>query len=428
MMRWCTGRSAGAPLVTILFLMEKEKKKKTIEHEMDSNRDELAEALADSINKNSDGKVAFFLDAEDDPSQIVDWVSTGNSLVDLTIANRPNAGLPVGRITELTGLEASGKSLMGAHLLAETQRKGGLAVFIDTETSVSTDFLTAIGVDVPKMLYINVDTVEDVFDKIEEIVNLVRKSSKNRLVTILVDSVAAASTKKEMASDHGADGYATGKAIAISKAMRKITGLIAKQRICLCFTNQLRQKVGFVGLGDPYTTSGGKALAFHASLRLRLKQLNQIKNADKQTVGIRTKCTVVKNRMGPPMRSVEFDIYFDRGIDNYSNWLEHLIEWDIVTNAKKVKTDAKKTKKQLEEEKEEDKKAKSLQFIMTVEGKEPETVVFEKRDLPKLLKERQECRDYLYSKLCENFVMKYKAPNSEIADDVEYDEASEGAE
>ena len=428
MMRWCTRWSTGAPLITKLSVMEKEKKKKTIEHEMDSNRDELAEALADSINKNSDGKVAFFLDAEDDPSQIVDWVSTGNSLVDLTIANRPNAGLPVGRITELTGLEASGKSLMGAHLLAETQRKGGLAVFIDTETSVSTDFLTAIGVDVPKMLYINVDTVEDVFDKIEEIVNLVRKSSKNRLVTILVDSVAAASTKKEMASDHGADGFATGKAIAISKAMRKITGLIAKQRICLCFTNQLRQKVGFVGLGDPYTTSGGKALAFHASLRLRLKQLNQIKNADKQTVGIRTKCTVVKNRMGPPMRSVEFDIYFDRGIDNYSNWLEHLIEWDIVTNAKKVKTDAKKTKKQLEEEKEEDKKAKSLQFIMTVEGKDPETVVFEKRDLPKLLKERQECRDYLYSKLCENFVMKYKAPNSEIADDVEYDEASEGAD
>ena len=91
--------------------MEKEKKKKSVEVEITSGRDELAEALAESINKNSDGKVAFFLDAEDDPSQIVDWVSTGNSLVDLAIANRPNAGLPVGRITELTGLEASGKSL-----------------------------------------------------------------------------------------------------------------------------------------------------------------------------------------------------------------------------------------------------------------------------------------------------------------------------
>ena len=409
--------------------MEKEKKKKSVEVELTSGRDELAESIAESLNKNSDGKVAFFLDAEDDPSQITDWVSTGNSLVDLTIANRPNGGLPVGRITELTGLEASGKSLMGAHLLAETQRKGGLAVFIDTETSVSTDFLTAIGVDVPKMMYINVDTVEDVFDKVEEIIALVRKSNKNRLVTILVDSVAAASTKKELASDHGADGYATGKAIAISKAMRKVTGLIGKQRICLCFTNQLRQKVGFVGLGDPWTTSGGKAIAFHASLRLRLQQMNQIKNADKQTVGIRTKCKVVKNRMGPPMRTVEFDIYFDRGIDNYSNWLEHLIEWDIITNAKKVKVAGeKKTKKQIEEEKEEDKKAKNLQFIMEVAGKEPETVVFEKKDLPKLLKDRPECREYLYTKLCENFVMKYKAPNSEISDDVEYDEASEGSD
>lgn len=407
--------------------MEKEKKKKSVEVEITPGRDELAEALAESINKNSDGKVAFFLDAEDDPSQIVDWVSSGNSLLDLAIANRPNAGLPVGRITELTGLEASGKSLMGAHLLAETQRKGGMAVFIDTETSVSTEFLTAIGVDVPKMLYINVDTVEDIFDKIEEIIGYVRKSSKNRLVTILVDSVAAASTKKEMASDHGADGYATGKAIAISKAMRKITGLIAKQRICLAFTNQLRQKVGFVGLGDPYTTSGGKALAFHASLRLRLKSIGQIKNNDKQAIGIKTKCTVIKNRMGPPMRSIEFDIYFDRGIDNYGNWLEKLIEWDVVTNAKKVKiAGEKKTKKQLEEEKEEDKKAKNLQFIMEVAGKEPETVVFEKRDLPKLLVDRPECKDYLYAKICEQFVMKYKAPNSEMADDISYDSEAEG--
>lgn len=409
--------------------MEKEKKKKAVEVEFTSGRDEMAESIAASINKNSDGDVAFFLDADDDPSQITDWVSTGNSLVDLIIANRGNAGLPVGRITELTGLEASGKSLMGAHLLAETQRRGGLAVFIDTEASVSREFLTAIGVDIPKMMYITLHTVEDVFDKVEEIITLVRKSDRNRLVTILVDSVAAASTKKEQASDHGADGYATGKAIAISKAMRKITGLIAKQRICLCFTNQLRQKVGFVGLGDPYTTSGGKAIAFHASLRLRLQQLNQIKNADKQTVGIRTKCKVVKNRMGPPMRSVEFDIYFDRGIDNYSNWLENLIEWDIVTNAKKVKiAGEKKTKVQMEFEKEQDKKAKSLQFIMPVEGKEPETVVFEKKDLPKLLKDRPECKDYLYNKLVENFVMKYKAPNSEIAEDVEYVEASEGSE
>jgi len=407
---------------------DKPEKKKRIEHEVTSVRDEMAEALAESLNKSSDeGKVAFFLDAEDDPSQIIDWVSTGNDLVDLSIANRPNAGLPVGRIIELTGLEASGKSLVGAHLLAETQRKGGLAVFIDTETSVSPEFLTAIGVNVADMLYVNLDTVEDIFDKIESMIAHVRKSNKNRLVTILVDSVSAASTKKEMASDHGADGYATGKAIAISKAMRKITGLIAKQRILLCFTNQLRQKVGFVGLGDPWTTSGGKALAFHASVRLRLQAIGQIKNADKQTIGIKTKCKVIKNRMGPPMRSVEFNIFFDRGIDNYGNWLENLIEWDIVTNAKKEKSEKKKTKKELEEEKEADKKSKSLQFIMSADdGKEPEVVKFEKKDLPKLLADRPECKEFLYKKLCEHFVMKYKAPNTEIADDTELDSSGEG--
>jgi hypothetical protein len=135
------------------------KDKKNNTDESTPVRDELADALAASLNKNSDGKVAFFLDAEDDPSQIVDWVSTGNSLVDLAIANRANAGLPVGRITELTGLEASGKSLMGAHLLAETQRKGGLAIFIDTESSVDRPFLIAIGVDTDKMMYLALDTL-----------------------------------------------------------------------------------------------------------------------------------------------------------------------------------------------------------------------------------------------------------------------------
>jgi hypothetical protein len=181
------------------------------------------------------------------------------------------------------------------------------------------------------------------------------------------------------------------------------------------------------GRNNHNTTSGGKALAFHASVRLRLQSVGQIKNSEKQAIGIKTKCKVIKNRMGPPHRSVEFDIYFDRGIDNYGNWLENLIEWDIVTNAKKVKEEGKKkTKKELEAEKEEDKKAKSLQFIMAVEGKEPETVVFEKKDLPKLLVERPECREYLYGKLCEHFIMKYKAPNSEMADDIEYDTAADG--
>ena len=411
---------------------EKPEKKKKVETEIYSGRDDLAVALAESLNKSSaDGKIAFFLDAQDDPSQILDWVSTGNDILDLAISNRAHGGVPGGRITELTGLEASGKSLLAAHLLATTQKNGGLAVFIDTEYAVSPEFLTAIGVDISKMLYINVTTVEDIFDNIESIVASIRKSSKNRLVTIVVDSMAAASTRKEMASDHGADGYATGKAIAISKAMRKITELIAKQRIALVFTNQLRQKIGFVGLGDPWTTSGGKALAFHASLRVRLKAIGRITRADKSVIGIKTKCTIIKNRMGPPMRSVDFDIYFDRGIDNYGNWLDMLIGCDIITNAKKEKPkpgEKKKNKVELEKEKEEDKKAKNLQFIMEVEGKAPEVVVFEKKNLPALLVERPECKEYLYGKLCDSYIMKYKTANAEMEDDVEVDDSTEGME
>jgi recombination protein RecA len=410
--------------------MEKEKteKKGRIEHEMAPVRDDLAVTLADTLNKMNGGKVAFFLDAEEDPSQIVDWVSTGNSLLDLACSNRPNGGFPCGRIVELTGLESSGKSLVGAHFLAEVQKKGGQAVFIDTEYAVSTQFLKAIGVDTDKLLYVPLNTIEDVFDNIEAIIAHVRKANKTRIVGILVDSVAAASTKKEIASDHGADGYATGKAIAISKALRMITELIATQRIALVFTNQLRQKIGFVGFGDPWTTSGGKALAFHSSLRIRLKTVGRITNAAKESIGVRVKAIVIKSRMGPPMKSVTFDIYFDRGIDNNGNWLENLREWKVIVAPKKEKekADKKKTKKEIEEEKDADKKAKTLQFVLPVEGKDPETVVFEKKDFPKLLLERPDVKEWLYKQICEHYIMKYKSPDGELNDEVEYDSEGEG--
>ena len=146
------------------------------------------------------------------------------------------------------------------------------------------------------MLYLNLDTIEDIFDNVETIINKVRKSDSKRIVTIVIDSIAAASSKAEMQQDHGAAGYATQKAIGISKAMRKITNLMGKQRILLLCTNQLRQKVGFVGVGDQYTTSGGKALAFHASVRVRLKSTGRINNSNKEVVGIKTKAVVIKNR------------------------------------------------------------------------------------------------------------------------------------
>ena len=236
--------------------MAKPKKENT--NAIEEGRDSLLIDIANSLNKDED--VAFFLDDQEDASQVTDFLSTGNVVLDLIISNRPNGGYPVGRITEITGLESCGKSLLSAHALAETQRRGGVAVYIDTEYAADPQFLQAIGVDTNKMLLIQKNTVEDIFDKIEEIVALVRKSTKDRLVTIVVDSVAAATTKAELATDNGKDGYATGKAIILSKVMRKLTEMIAKQRIVVIFVNQLRQKMGFVGFGDqfcvdPYTTN-----------------------------------------------------------------------------------------------------------------------------------------------------------------------------
>jgi recombination protein RecA len=223
-------------------------------------KDNLAHLLADSLNKQfKDYKVAYFLDgSEETPTDLNDWVSFGASTLDLAVSNRPHGGAPVGRIGEITGLEASGKSLIASHLLANTQKRGGLAVYIDTENALNVDFLESIGVDTDKMLYVQLETVEDIFATIENIIEKVRLSNKDRLVTIVVDSVAGASTKVELEGDYDKDGWATAKAIIISKAMRKVTNMIGKQRICLVFTNQLREKLG-VSFGDkwcvdPFTT------------------------------------------------------------------------------------------------------------------------------------------------------------------------------
>ena len=303
----------------------------------ESIRDELAATLADNLNKRfKKHQAAYFLSGQSGaPTEVREFVSSGSSMLDLVISNGPNGGFPVGRITEITGLEASGKSLLAAHTLANTQKKGGVAVYIDTENAVSHEFLQAIGVDLQKMLYVPLDTIEDIFEAIEHIIETIRSSDRDRLVTIVVDSVAGSTTKVEAESDYDKDGWATSKAIIISKAMRKITNMIGRQKVTLIFTNQLRQKLG-VMFGDPWTTSGGKALAFHSSVRLRLKQMGQIKmkvDGVDQVIGIKCRAQVVKNRVGPPLRMINYDMYFDSGIDDFGGWLGTLKDYKIVTTA-----------------------------------------------------------------------------------------------
>lgn len=359
-------------------------------------RDELAELIVATLNKSQkDGsEVACFLDGQDDPQMVSDWISTGSTLLDLAISNRKNGGLPVGRIVELNGLEGTGKSLLAAHILANTQKKGGVGVMIDTEYAAAPAFWTAVGVNLKNLPYVKLVTVEEIFSKIEEIIGIVRKSSKNKIATIVVDSLAMASCETEMESDHGKDGYNTSKAIIISKALRKMTGLIGDQRILVIFTNQLRMNMSAMAFGDKYVVPGGKAMGFAASVRVRLNSIGAVKKGN-LVIGNSCKAVVTKNRMGPPKKTAEFEIHFDSGIQDYKSWLEFLDENKIITGDKKSWTFDLPSGKQ---------KLSTVEFV-------------EKANTDAAFK------DEVYTLICERQIMKYRDPNSKIEEDSTVDES-----
>ena len=222
------------------------------------------------------------------------------------------------------------------------------------------------------------------------------------MVTIVVDSVAAATTKVEMAADYDQAGYATQKAIIISKAMRKITNLIGRERILVVFTNQLRVRLG-VSFGDPYTTSGGKALGFHASCRLRMKQMGKLNSKVgevEQTVGIKTRVQVIKNRMGPPLKAVDFEIYFDRGIDRYGSWLNTMKTYKLI-------------------------QISGAWYTWTDEST-GEEIKFQAKGFTKILEDRPEVKEQMYKQICDAYILGYKeASEAANTDTTKLDEGHE---
>ena len=325
--------------------MARTKKENTVKAE-DSKagvRDKLVNAIYDEINSSETSFGAFKLDdPEWNPTDITDWVSTGNPIMDIIISNRKKGGIPVGRITEINGLSSSGKSLLVAHILRETQVQGGIPILIDTEHSADRDFLKAMGLDFSNFIYAPIPIIEDVLQAIESIIEKVRKSDSDRLIVIAVDSVMGATNKTEDETDYDVQGYATQKARILSQAMRKITKTVAEHKIALIFTNQLRSNLNAGFGGDPWTTSGGMAIAFHASLRLRLKMKMRIKiGKDSDPIGVRSNCQVIKSRIGPPFRSCDFDMYFDRGFDDITTWFEVGKKYNVIIKAKKLEDESK---------------------------------------------------------------------------------------
>jgi recombination protein RecA len=249
----------------------------------------------------------------------VDVIPTGSLSLDIALGV---GGVPRGRILEIYGPESSGKTTLCLHVIAEAQKRGGVCGFVDVEHALDPAYAAKIGVDVNNLYVSQPDTGEQALEITEA---LVRSGAMD---VVVVDSVAALVPRAEIEGEMG-DSHVGLQARLMSQALRKLTGAVKSSGTCMIFTNQLRQKIG-VMFGNPETTTGGMALRFYASVRLDVRRIESIKQAD-QVIGSRTRVTVKKNKVAPPFKTAEFDIMYNEGISTVGDILDLGVEYDILS-------------------------------------------------------------------------------------------------
>ncbi len=291
-------------------------------------RDKAAEKMAEARKKNLDlaissiqkefGETAI-MRMGDEHCMDVDVIPTGNLLIDRALGV---GGLPRGRIVEIYGPESSGKTTLTLTAIAQAQRRGGLAAFIDVEHALDPKYARKLGVNLDDLLVSQPSSGEEALQICEALVR------SNAIDVVVLDSVAALVTKQELEGEIGDSTVGT-QARLMSAAMRKLTALISKARTVCIFTNQIREKIG-VMFGNPETTPGGRALKFFSSVRMDIRRIGQIKATDGTVQGNRTRIKVVKNKVAPPFTEAEFDIMYNEGISSVGSLLDLALEYNFV--------------------------------------------------------------------------------------------------
>ncbi|MCZ8156928.1 MAG: recombinase RecA [Leptospira sp.] len=299
--------------------MKKEKSEKTIEKETDQRKQAIDAALG-QIEKQF-GKGSIMRLGADTRMAEMNVISTGSLDLDIALGI---GGFPTGRIIEVYGPESSGKTTLTLSAIAQCQKKGGIAAFIDAEHALDPSYAKKLGVNVDDLLVAQPDNGEEALEICESLVR------SNAIDLIVIDSVAALVPKAEIEGDMG-DSHMGLQARLMSQALRKLTGTISKSNTIVIFINQIRMKIG-VMFGSPETTTGGNALKFYASIRLDIRRIETLKEKE-EPVGNRVRVKVVKNKCAPPFRQAEFDIMYSNGINRETSLIDLAVKHDLIAKA-----------------------------------------------------------------------------------------------